>query len=199
MLLGGKRPVHSHSSSQPRSSLYLWEDQRESQEPCTLYLLFCPRTEQTRAWLPCAQARPCSYLSTGVVDRAVGHCLTSEVWDSPSLFGQALTERPAVLSLNPSFGSSRLLYIDGLLDCSPCKLAADQNTVLALQKLGLCGCETSSKTQISLQQGHLLSLTRTPGSGAFPISTRISFGQNSDHKIVTKDLPLESTEYNHVS
>lgn len=26
MLLGGKRPVHSHSSSQPRSSLYLWEE-----------------------------------------------------------------------------------------------------------------------------------------------------------------------------
>lgn len=164
--------------------------------PCTYSSVQGP-TE--RAWLPCAQARPCSYLSTGVVDRAVGHCLTSEVWDSPSLFGQALTERPAVLSLNPSLGSSRLLYIDGLLDCSPCKLAADQNTVQALQKLGLCGCETSSKTQISLQQGHLLSLTRTPGSGAFPISTRISFGQNSDHKIVTKDLPLESTEYNHVS
>lgn len=40
--------MHSHSSSQPRSSLYLWEeDQRESQEPCTLELHLCPRTEQT--------------------------------------------------------------------------------------------------------------------------------------------------------
>lgn len=37
MLLGGKRPVHSHSSSQPLSSLYLWEKDQSNRDPCTLW------------------------------------------------------------------------------------------------------------------------------------------------------------------
>lgn len=45
MLLGGKRPVHSHSSSQPLSSLYLWEKDQSNRDPCTLELSLCPRTK----------------------------------------------------------------------------------------------------------------------------------------------------------
>lgn len=45
MLLGGKRPVHSHSSSQPFSSLYLWEKDQSNRNPCTLELHLLSRTQ----------------------------------------------------------------------------------------------------------------------------------------------------------
>lgn len=44
MLLGGKRPVHNHSSSQPLSSLYLWEKDQSDRDHAPWSYTFYSRT-----------------------------------------------------------------------------------------------------------------------------------------------------------
>lgn len=78
MLLGGKRPVHSHSSSQPFSSLYLWEKDQSNRNPCTLELHLLSKdrntdtsiatgTKQCSSMWPRAHTRSYSSQATGTL------------------------------------------------------------------------------------------------------------------------------------
>lgn len=59
MLLGGKRPVHSHSSSQPLSSLYLWEKDQSNRDPCTLELSLLSKDQNGHTFMT-AETKQCS-------------------------------------------------------------------------------------------------------------------------------------------